>query len=60
MRESGKVSTNYAKPRGKCAKDLFGQFFLVLFDVSEGDTDDIDYILEVLVREVGSHKVEIY
>ena len=27
LRESGKVSTNYAKPRGKCAKDLFGQFF---------------------------------
>ena len=28
MRESGKVSTNYAKPRGKCVKDLFGQFFV--------------------------------
>ena len=38
-------------------KGSFWVNFLVPFAVYEGDTDDIDYILEVLVREV---EVEIY
>ena len=41
-------------------KGSFWSIFLVPFAVYEGDTDDIDYILEVLVGEVGSHEVEIY
>ena len=42
---------------GKNRQRIFLVNFLVPFAVYEGDTDDIDYILEVLVREV---EVEIY
>ena len=45
---------------GKNVQRIFLVNFLVPFAVYAGDTDDIDYILEVLVGEVGSHEVEIY
>ena len=50
-------STSKWRNLDKMCKGSFWVNFLVPFAVCEGDTDDIDYILEVLVREV---EVEIY
>ena len=45
---------------GENVQRIFLVNFLLLSRVYKNYTDDIHYILEVLVGGVGSHEVEIY